>query len=366
MAGNVYSIGKNRIERGYHPGFRVSEDGALVMLPAEGVHDLYLRAVDSAAPDSDWGRLSFDVACSENVVYYVYAAALNEDSFYRNQKPTRIEDFLCDPEESRPVKKEFLSRVKAVRYAGQSNILLYRLKGRYLYLMIEVLGEGEFCLSNMKVDLQGDNFMNTFPEVYRERNSFFHRFLSVFSSIYEDFQGDIERLPQLLNLDTCPAQLLPEYAAWMGIDVGDNFLDEDTLRVLVKEAYQLNRIKGTKKVLERLAKIVLGEDVRILERNVMADYIGRDQLEEFEKLYGSSVYDVTILINRAITEVQKSHLMFLLNQFKPVRARLHVIQLRQAGVLDSYSYLDVNARVPEQGEGSLDEGIELSAGIQLQ
>ena len=367
MAGNLYSMRRNRMLNSCHPGFELLADpeGVLESLPDEAVHYLYFRAIDSAVVDSRWGRLSFHLDCEESVVCYVYAVALNEDSFYRQGEPVRIEDFLCSDKEDHAVKKEFLWRVAASRFVNQKDILLYDLKGRYLYLVFEVIGEGVCRISHLRVDQQGDNFMNTFPEVYREQGGFFHRFMSVFSSVYEDFQGDIDDLPKLLDIDNCPEKLLPMYGRWLGIDVGNDFLGEKILRPLVKEAYQLNRMKGTKSVLERLTEIFFGEKALVLERNVMADYIGKEQMEEFERLYGNSIYDVTILVNKPITEAEKSQLMFLLNQFKPVRSRLHLIHLKQTGILDSYAYLDMNAKVPSDGSGQLDGKQSLGGAIRL-
>ncbi len=366
MPGATYSIKKNRIQRGYYPGFELTEKGVLKSVDTEVTHRLYLRAIDTAKLDSEWGRLTIRGTFSEGTVCYVHVIALNEDSFYRQGVETRIEDFLCNPQESHRIKKEFFSRVGGLRFVNAKDMLLYELKGRYLYLMLEVMGEGACEITGMRVDALGDNFMNTFPEVYQERNSFFHRYLSVFSTIYQDFDDDIEKLPELLDVDTCPVELLPLYAKWMGVNVGKDFLEERILRPLVKEAYELNRMKGTKAVLERIAKIVLEEDVLVLERNMMQEYISRDQMQEFERLYGNSIYDVTILVSQYISEVKKSQLLFLLNQFKPIRTRLHIILLKQEGTLDDYSYLDMNAKISTQREGCLDESHEIDGVIRLQ
>ena len=365
MAGSSYSINKNRIEGGYYSGFELDEKGVLTVISEEPVHYLCLRAIDNGISDSAWGRLKLEGSFSESMVCYLYVAAFDEDSFYRKGQPARIDSFLCDREEEITVKKEFFRQARGLRFVHQKDVLLYGLKGRYLYLVLELIGLGEGKITGMKVDSQGDNFMNTFPEIYRERGGFFHRFLSVFSSIYNDFQEDIERLPEILDLDTCPAGLLPVYGGWLGIHVGDDFLEEAVLRTLVKEAYRLNRIKGTRAALERISEIVLGEKVLVLERNVMEDYIEKDQMAQFERLYGNSPYDVTILVLESITEVQKSQLLFLLDQFKPVRSRLHIIRRKKAGTLDSYAYLDMDARISGPGEGSLDTSQELDGLIRL-
>ena len=46
VAGASYSINHNRIRRGLYPGFELKEDGTLILDPREGIHMLYLRAID--------------------------------------------------------------------------------------------------------------------------------------------------------------------------------------------------------------------------------------------------------------------------------------------------------------------------------
>ena len=304
VAGASYSINHNRIRRGLYPGFELKEDGTLILDPREGIHMLYLRAIDAGEEKASWGRLRFQVSCSEDMVYYLYAAAFDQDSFYRRQQPVPIEDFLCDAQESRAIKRQFLQEAGFARYTSQKDILLYELQGRYLYLVLEVQGEGQFSMRGMRVDRQGDPFMNTFPE-------------------------------------------------------------EPVLRTLVKEAFSLNRMKGTKAALLRIARIVLGEDVVVLERNVMGAYIEKEEVPQMNRLYGRTAQDVTILVGRPLTEVKRSQLLFLLEQFSPVRARLHVVCLKRACVLDSYSYLDWNAMVPWQGQGRLDREQEMDGAVCL-
>ena len=355
MAGICYSIKKNRIESGLTVGFTMEEDGTLVMNEQEPRHALYVRALDCATQDGSWGRLSFEADYPENMTCYVYARALNESMFYRAGELTKIDDFLCNEAESPTIKREFFERVDAKRHINHKDVLLYEQRGRYLYFVIEFVGEGSGYLRNIKVDRRGDNFMQTFPEIYRERNSFFHRYLSIFSSIYMDFQEDIEQLPQLLDVDTCPVQLLITYGKWLGIDLDCDIQDEKILRELVREAYSLNRMKGTKKAIRKIAKIMLGEEVLILEHNIMEDYLAGKERMDIAKLYGSSIYDVVMLVEHPVSELVKSQLMYLIDQFRPLRSRIHIVHLKSDGMLDSHSYLDMNARAFEVENGGLDE-----------
>lgn len=363
MAAVTYSIRKNRIKKGLYRGFLPEGEDTLTVVPTEQEHYFFLQGIDGAIEDQTWGRLHFEACLEEDAVCLVYVRAMNQDSFYRNGKETTINEFLTNPEEPDSLKVQFFQEIGAKRCVNTKDILLYEQSGRYLYLMIQVIGEGAGTLSRIRVEQQGDNFMDTFPEIYRERGSFFHRYLSVFSSVYQDFQEDINQVDRLLDLDTCPLDMLPVYGRWMGIELGDECKEEPWLRTLIREAYRLNCMRGSKWAVERISEIVLGEPVIVLESNVMKAYVEEGEQEQFKRMYGDSPYDVTILINRQVTETLKSRLMLLINQYRPVRSRIHIVYLKEAGNMDYHTYLDMNARMIREDAGQLDTDAQYMDGI---
>lgn len=350
MSDLIYAIKNNRFRKAFVEGFEINDDNSITSF--ESLNNVVIiNPIDALNPETVWGRLSLKAKVEGNAAYMVFAAASDE---------------LIYPEsETVSGYKSMFASLKAVRFVQQEDFLLYGFKGRYLYLCFAAKGDGSVTLSDIKIDRQGDNFMQTFPLVYREENGFFHRFMSVFSSIYNDMEEEIKDLPKILDLDTCDVRLLPIYAGWMGIDVGEGFLEEDVLRTLVKEAHRLNRMKGTRWCLERVSEIILGEKGIVVERNIPTDTLTLEQLKDIDKLYGASLYDVTILISKIMSEVQKAQLQYILDQFLPVRCKLHIVELCKTGTLDSYTYLDVNARVYASQEGSLDTDIGMDTMITL-
>ena len=146
-----------------------------------------------------------------------------------------------------------------------------------------------------------------------------------------------------------------QYAEWLGLIVQGEFLSEDTLRMLIREAYLLNRYKGTRKVIERICEIILGETPIIVEKNSLSGYIRSEDNAVMDRLYGSSVHDVTLLLTGYVDEKKRAQLLYLLKQFKPIRTRLRIVLLQKIGILDGYSYMDMNARTYEQRVGMLEE-----------
>ena len=360
-----YSIKQNRFRRSFLTGFEIEGECKLSFMQDTYRRIFICNSIDGIENDAKWGRLHLDYKLQEDMVLTIYAVALKDKEIQWNDEIIPIDEILKDPEISMKDKALFMEELGAVKQINQTDILLYELEGRYLYLCVEVQGLGEGEISNLWVDNQGDFFLDTFPEVYQERGSFFHRYMSVFSCIYMDFQEKIDKVADVLDIDTAPAELLPIFCRWMGLDVSGDFLTEDRLRTLVREAYHLNRTKGTKEALLRVCEIVLGEKVVILEKNVIREHMQAESRKIYEDLYGNSIYDVTLLVQSFVPENQKSQLMFLLNQFKPVRTNLKIKFLDQKGSLDGHVYMDMNAQVMDTRAVSLDERAGLDGNIML-
>ncbi|MCR5748235.1 MAG: phage tail protein [Lachnospiraceae bacterium] len=360
-----YTIKKNRIKNGCVTGFSYTDDAKIAFYPEAMYHSIFLKGIDGGDTGAKWGRLSFDVKSSENVVYYIYVLAVDRKEIYNEDSVIELDAFFSDKTIETPEKIAMMKSFDPRRFVETNDCLLYDLNGRYLYVGIEAIGEGELELSNIVVDSVGDVFMDTYPEVYRERNSFFHRYVSIYSSIYTDFERDIAKLPKLLDLNTCPEELLIVYGGWMGLDLRGGFLEKEVLRNLVREAYSLNRMKGTKWALERILKIILGEDALIIEHNHVRGWIKRDDVWMPENFRTKGVYDVTILVKKHLTEELRHQLAFMIDQFKPVRTRINITQMDEMPTTDSNTYLDVNTKLPEEvgavldGDGNLNSNMIL-------
>ncbi len=357
MAGYRYSIKKNRFLKGYYEGFKIDNEGTLTVDPNSNFHSFFLRGIDFGLDDIMWGRLRFKTELPEESVSYIYVYASNRDD---------LSDMMSDPEMTSTEKIKILVEAGAKRFVSQNDMLLYEQMGRYLYIGFDLISD-RGRISQIKVDTPGDNFMGIFPQIYQERNSDFHRYMSVFSSIYGDYQEEFDDLPKILDLDTCPAEYLPVYGSSMGIDLSGGFLEERIMRQLVKEAYSLNKKKGTKQAIERIIEIVLECKVVVLEHNLVNAYFQADDSMELpESMKNGGTYDVTVLVSKEISEAEKNRLLFLLNQFKPVRCNINILQTDKTATTDSNSYLDVDSYLPDTKHMVLDEKVMMNDFIVLE
>lgn len=344
MAGIRYSIKQSQLQKALLVDMEHGENDSLYSTAGEGSCYMVLPMLDSGTEDCPWGRFHFELELPENCMCYLYAAASDKK---------QGQEVLLSRESSLLDKKRMIQTLHGLCFINKPDVLLYEISGRYLWIMIEVIGKG-VTVSNMCAEAPGDNFMQTFPEVYRGKNSFFHRYLSIYSSIYNDFQEKLDLRSELLPVEKASLPLLELYAKWLGIDVNGGYLGEEALRALLLEAPDLLRRKGTKYCIERICMLVLGEKPTIVERGLMQRYVQRNEKKQYDSLYGDSLYDVTLLLKSFVEEKKKEQLQHLLSQFKPVRSKLHIVWLEASGMLDDHSYLDENAVIFTQREGMLD------------
>ena len=356
MAGFTYKIKRPQLEKAVYQGMALTDQGQLVSDENGFFHYLVLPVIDSGFEDCSWGRLKLNLNKGQNSVFNIYAAATAEKGGH---------EILYDLEVPFQEKKKHLVEMRALRFVDKSDVLLYEISGRYLYLIFEVVGQAT-SFSDLVINVPGDNFMQIFPEVYRQKNSFFHRYLSIFSSIHNDFQDQLDSREDMLDIDHASKKSLEIFLKWMGIDVDGGFLEEEDLRALLKEAPELIKYKGTKTCIERLCQLFIGQKPTILERGLMQNYVKSEEQEMYDDLYGDSPYDVTLMIRNEVDDHKKGQLLHLLKQFKPIRCRLHILFLKNRGAQDQHTYLDINAVIFSQQQGSLDSAILTDGAIVLE
>lgn len=335
-----YTITDTKLEMAYYEGFK--RLGSSLYAQEGRSNFLILNRFRSYERDSRWGRFHCRAVLSSGSTLKIYAFAVDAGV----EQARELNDFFHDPDVPWQEKRGYFGR-DGVEYVNRQDVLLYDLRGEYLWIAVEIREAGKDRLYDMRLDTQGDNFMQTFPEIYQEENGFFHRYMSVFSSVYQDISDEIQGMDRYLNIETTPRPVLMQIADWFGFEAEGDFLEEKLLRRLVREIYRLNRIKGTKQVMKDLIQTVLGDEAYIIERNRLRGYIPEDIRDTCQKLYGSTMQDVTILVKRPEDEKLQSQIMYLLQQFKPIRSRIRLVFSESCNHLDSYCYLDYNAALSE-------------------
>lgn len=343
----TYEIGNNRLSRSRFTNMLLDTDFTFHMDKEKISHTLLLPALVAQEAKHRWGRLHLEYELGEECACSVYVMAADNK---------QIEDILFSDKTDAVLQKNVFEKNGSLCGINCTDILLYHMTGKYLWIFIEITGMGCGKLYHIWVNSPGDTFFDTFPEIYRENGDFFHRYVSIFSSLYQDFQKEIETFDRYLDLDSAPKNLLYQYAEWLGLELDGDFLPSELLVRIIKNLYDLNRRKGTKGALLKLSELVLSKKAIVVERGLILANLTKEELAVYNRLYGDNRQDITVLINHPEHEMIKSKLLFLLKQFKPVRSNLRLIFYENSSRMDSYCYMDLNAKIYEPPKVTLDSG----------
>lgn len=354
-----YRLNGGLLKRSLLEGVSLESDA--LRIEGGGVHSVFLPGLDSVQPDCAWGRLSLRCRLGAESMLTVRAVASDQDAVIRNNEVVRIDDFLLDPDIPRKEKERLFTLADGMERSGVRDVLLTGQTGRWLWLWLEVTSAEEGILEDLRVYVPGDNFFRTFPQIYQTDNDFLRRYLSIFSTMYQEFQEEIDALPELLDVDTAPKALLPMFARWLGLEMDEALFSPEEQRRLLKAAPELMARKGTKWAVEQVVKLFVEEPVYIVERNLL-----QPDERHSESLYGDTPYDFTVMVGRAMDEKLRLRLKFLIDQFRPARSRCRIIFLEECGGLDAFTYLDINGKVLQNAPGSLDDGKALTGMTFLQ
>ncbi len=346
-----YRLNHALTKRALTDGFAAEENGTLRTEGNGGIHRIFLPALDSAQAGSEWGRLTLQCHLGAESMLTVRCFASDQSQVVRNGEVVRIDELLLDPSVPVQEKEKLFTLANGLERSGVRDVLLHGQTGRWLWLWLEVSGMAGDTLEDLRVYIPGDNFFRTFPQVYQTDNDFLRRYLSIFSTLYQEFQEEIDDLPKLLDIDTAPERFLPMFAAWLGLEVDETLFSADELRRLLKAAPELLAYKGSRSAVEKAVKLFVSEPVYIVERNLLP----QDQRGK-ENMYGTTPYDFMVMVGCKVDEKLRLRLKFLIDQLKPVRSRCHIVFLKECGGLDSFTYLDVNSAVLKNGPGNLDDG----------
>lgn len=167
-----------------------------------------------------------------------------------------------------------------------------------------------------------EDFLSSFPEIYREQRGVLSRYLKVLSSVYDEAQEAVRRRAEILDVEKADSERLIQYAAWLGLDCGDERFKEEELRRIVRHLIHWNRKKGTKKVVQEIMETLYEEEVFVQE-----------------KKDGEAV----LIMQGRRSRAEKKKMLFLLEQFIPAGIRLKILDGSNTSCMGESSFVGVNS-----------------------
>lgn len=363
-----FTLNEKRMKLGYKAGFELGRDGCI----AAGNVDcacFFSSRFDSGVEGNQWGRLALDMDMppDRNVLVYGYAAdELQLPYKIEKWKEITVDDFLQAESIDVQEKLRLFECSRAKQFASCKDMLLYGLKGRYFWFAVVVVNPGEFVVRGGTVYAEKENFLSLLPEIYQREDSFFERYLSIFSSMHMDLAQQIKELSQLFDPERIDQWTLPCFDMLLGgSNLADPLFSVVVRQKLLARTAELLSCRGTARAVELAVSIYTGQECEIAERNLIRTENLCLDIGTVNRLYGNRPDMFTVLVDAELTEGQYRQLCYLISRVQPADTQANVVLLRKERCLGGYCFLDINACLADEEPKALGQCCELDSGIFL-
>jgi phage tail-like protein len=231
--------------------------------------------------------------------------------------------------------------------------------GRYLWLLLQLAGNGRVTprVREVRVERPGHRLATALPPPWSAHEgdaAFLQHFLEPAEGLLHELDERAALRAFLLDPGITPPDALPWLASLLGLAL-DARWPESARRELLRQAYDLYRIRGTQQCLDRLLRLYLPEPVAIVEnwrlRGVAGAVLGMSPtapsapavggpgaagaLGRFivggqrpgENGYTATAHRFTVLICADLTSEQRDVVRGLLESHKPAHTRVELCEL---------------------------------------
>ncbi len=305
------------------------------------------RGLDSLENGTVWHRCKINYHLPPDTrVYISYFASDRETVTFQGQQQ-KLDEVIRSPQVDSKEKEALLAGYWQEVIVDGADFLLHSARGRFIWYKIEYISYGgeHPQIKDIQVDFPLQPLTNYLPEIYQEEQSsadLLNRFLGIFQSLLGDLDKTIEDVSRYLDLDLVDGEFLRWLCTWLQVN-NSEIWPEEKLRLLLRQAYPLYQIKGTRESIERVVELYTGEKPFIVEYHSIAGY--RSRL--YERLYGDNPYIFTVMVKEHSLPTTQHYLELkqVVDSFKPAYTILNLVALRSYMLLDSYVYLGVNSEL---------------------
>ena len=334
-----------------------------------GENGIYISgAFDSGQPETVWHRLRIDMSIPGGAVVNVrlYASDTSEiwvpSSMGNNRVKADINDYIYDENIDMNRKIDMLDYIGSKKYENMDDLLMFNLKGRYLWICFEIINyeKERVKIKSVKIEFPRVSFVDYLPDIYKEdekEDSFLARYLGIFQSMYVDLEDRIDNTPIQFDTEKTNKDFLRWIADWMSIK-NVSIWGENKLRTLIKEAVSIYKMKGTKHSIAKIVKEYTGVEPIIVEQfDVKDNDCYRKQQKQIENLFGDNGYVFSVLVgNRYIPDTEDYvELLRVIKSVSPIDAICNLVVLSDNIYLDYHCYLGMNSYIAQNHELVIDE-----------
>lgn len=323
-----------------------------------GVGDLsgviFLTGLDSTEEETEWHKILLTAGIPEETQIKISYFTSDRKQFLISGQYLDLDDYIRSDHISLQEKLTVLQPIWLDTLVNPKDALLFKGKGRYLWLQIELIGS-EFrtpVIQKLRVYFPKSTYMNHLPEVYQENQKskdFLERFLALFHTFYSEIEEEINHISRYFDVDVVSGPYLKWLSTWLGVSNAERW-SEQQLKQLLKIAPRLYQLRGTKQAIEMIVVLYTGQTPMIVEYFQYKHMRKSVELREImDQLYGSNPYTFTVIVDQASIKSERERVVLekILEEEKPAFTEVKLVVLERSIYLDMYSYLGMNTYLTE-------------------
>lgn len=332
----------------------------LLIIPAEngGKSFFVSYMLDSTINEVLWNRIVITADLGQNVfikthVYTSDYTKVHIDNFAKEYpKGMDINKYLMDESIDMDHKIAFLLEAGAKTYDNCNDMQLFEFKGRYMWLIFELINYSETSatIEDVRIEFPKKSFTEYLPEIYQKdtgQDFFLQRFVGVFQSLYLDLDDNISDVPRIFDPKTASPDFLNALVELMSFPHA-SLWGEEKLRTVLQEVISLYKFKGTIRSIARVVELYTGERPIIVEKIRIEDKdIYKNSKKRINNLFGENGYFFSVFISEeSVKEVNSyANLLKIIDDFKPIDAICNLVVLSREIHLDYHCYIGINSNI---------------------
>lgn len=332
-------------ERGVYSNLLTAQGTIRAKNPDSGRPGIFLsRILDSREEETIWHRLVMESACGDNMAIRLKVHAA--DSAVRAAMAWERCRQGCLEGTTENVGSGGTDAAESCLCLESENpqdILLHRVRGRYLWFILILYGNGDGSpiVRDIRLYFPKETWMRFLPEIYQGAESdFLERYLCIFQSVYDSLGDKIRRDAIFLDLQAADPQLLLWLSGWLC--AGNSHLwKPEQLKQYLKTGAMVYKNLGTAGALERMVKLYTGFKPYLREP-------GTGDNPHLFRLY--------IMEEAVASPRQYQALLRIIREGKPADMEVQVIPLKAFVFLNQDTYLGINSVLNQYGQAVLDSG----------
>lgn len=311
-------------------------------------------SLDSTSIETEWHKLIVDASAAPDTQIRVRYYASDRKQAIAGGALVDLDRYIAD-ESIDPLEKwNGLKPLWSEPLVDPTDALLFGAKGRYLWISVELIGSeaNTPVVRGMQVHFPRQTYVNDLPALFQQDQAskdFLDRYLSLFQTMMEETDERIAQVPRSFDPEASSGKSLRWLLGWLGLNADDHWTD-DQLRLLLRHAPTIYKLRGTRYAIETLVAIYTGEKPIVLEYDQLKPLKENPELGPVaETLYATDPHGFNVLVKpeHADTETKRVTLQHLIDGSKPAFTTAKLIVLQPWVYMDLHSYLGLNTVLSE-------------------